>query len=475
VPTSEELLRKLGKALDARSSRIQKYDSYYQGEHRAIFQNEKYRPDFQQLIDGLADNFCKLVVDSVEERLNPEGFLIPQGESEPTESRSKGDREAWRIWQENGLDADSQLAHTEALIKEQSYGLVWGAGDQPIITVEDPFQMIVLTAAGNRRRRIAALKRWVDESGYLFATLYLPDRIEKYQSVAKADTLDETAIIDTESIQWEKRELRTETWPLTNPLGIVPVVPLINSPRSNGSGESEIKAVVPIQDSINELVGGMLIAAKFGAAQRLWATGVNVPKDEAGKEIIPFRVTQDRMMYSPSENARFGVFREADLSPWVTAIGMRVQHIASITRTPPHYFLANMGNFPSGEALMAAETGLVKKAKRKMRHFGEAWEEIIRLAFLVKGDKRANVTNSETIWGDPESRNEALITDSTIKRYQGGLIPWDQALEDMGYTPTQIESFEADRDAQGLPKFVPMESIQPVPPPNVTNVTMPAP
>jgi hypothetical protein len=55
---------------------------------------------------------------------------------------------------------------------------------------------------------------------------------------------------------------------------------------------------------------------------------------------------------------------------FVKAVEMLVQHIASQTRTPPHYF-ALTGQFPSGDAIKSAETGLVAKVRRKMVHFGE--------------------------------------------------------------------------------------------------------
>ena len=42
------------------------------------------------------------------------------------------------------------------------------------------------------------------------------------------------------------------------------------------------------------------------------------------------------------------------------------------------------------------------------------------------------------VWGDPETRTEAEITDAAIKKFQAGMVPWQQAAEDLGYSQTQI-------------------------------------
>lgn len=437
--TSMWWLDRLSKQLDLRLTDIQRYNDYYSGKHNPAFGDTRWRSAFGNRFQGFADNFTELVVDSVEERLNVEGFRIQD---------QAGDQDAWRIWQENNLDAESQIAHTEALVKSKSYALVWGNGDRADITIEDPLQMVVAHAAGNRRMKRAALKRWIDDSGLLFATLYFPDRIEKYKSDKAVDPLIFTQM-ETQ-VNWVKREVSNETWPLRNPLGEVPIVPFINKPRLDGSGESEIHSVIPIQDAVNKLVADLLIAAEYGAFRQRWATGIEIPRDpETNQPIEPFKSAIDRLWTVEDNEARFGEFGQTDLAPYVQSIEMLIQHIASITRTPPHYFLASMGNFPSGEALKSAETGLVSKSRRKMRHFGESWESVMRLAFRVLDDPRGKVIDSETIWRNPESRSDAELTDSLVKLQALG-VPWEQLMEDRGYTPQQIARMEQMRMKEAL-------------------------
>lgn len=428
-------LKKLGGELDARHSRLVRFDNYYNGHHELAFASRKFKSAFGRTFEKFAVNFMELVVDAVEERLNVEGFRIDD---------ETGDKDAWEVWQANNLDSESQIAHTEALVKEQSYALVWGDGDRAQITIEDPLQMVVAHGAENRRQRRAALKRWIDDSGLMFATLYLPNEIKKYQSRNK---IDPNLYTNLSEVQWEPRQGDEG---MTNPLGEVPVIPLVNKPRLSGCGQSEIQSVLPIQDALDKTALDMLVAAEFGAFRQRWMTGVEIPRDpDTNEPIEPFKSAVDRLWGVEDENAKFGEFGQTDLAPYVKAAEMFVQQIASITRTPPHYLLGSSGSFPSGESLKATETGLVAKARRKMRHFGESWEQVIRLAFKVTGNPKAEVASSETIWRDPESRTESEHVAALIQLKSLG-VPDRQLQEDAGYSPQQIARFDRMKTQDAL-------------------------
>ena len=424
-------LVRLEKKLRDRQREMQTFDDYYRGKHPLGFAGEKFLKAFGGRFAAFADNWCDLPVDAVRERLKPVGFRF--GED------PKGDGDAWRIWQDNQLDADSQLAHTEALVKTEASAIVWiGADDRPEITIEDPMQVIVECEPGRRRRRAAALKMWKDDwEGRTLATLYLPDGIYKFRSAMRQEWTTSGS-----RSRWVRRDVDGEDWPLPNPLGVVPVVPLLNRPRLTGQGDSEIRRVIPIQNAVNKLVADMMVASEYQAFRQRWLTGHEIPVDpETNQPVEEFKAAVDRIFVAEETDARFGEFGVADLANFVKGIEMLVQHIASQTRTPPHYF-ALSGQFPSGESIKSAETGLVAKAREKMTHFGEGWEEILRLAFAVLDDPRADQLDAETIWADPESRSEAEHVDATLKK-KALNVPDQQLWEDLGYSPQQIARFEA--------------------------------
>lgn len=425
------LLASLEKDLDSVQGAMSRYDDYYSGRQPLVLATDKWRGMFGTLFRQFSDNFCALVVDAVEERLTVQGFRMGPG------ADAEADADAWRIWQTNQMDAWSQVAHTESLVKGAAYIGVspfrddWPADDAPLITVEDAAEVTVRTSTSRRGQRVAALKKWKGDDGTWLATLYLPDEVVKYQRAER-----------TSGQSWVARETPGEAWPLPNPLGVVPIIPLVNRPRLRGAGESEIAGVIPMQNAINKLAMDMLVAAEYGAFRQRWATGVEIPVDpETGKPVDAYKTSIDRFISTPVPDAKFGEFGQTDLTPYRDAIEMFVQHIASTTRTPPHYLLGQSGSFPSGESLKATETGLVAKARRKMRHLGEAHEEAIRLAFRALDDPRGQIIDSETIWADPESRSEAEHTDAAMKKQALG-VPNEQLWEDLGYTPQQIARFK---------------------------------
>lgn len=430
----------LYKRLIARAPQVKTLENFYDGIHPLSFVTAEYREEFSTMLRGVSDNWMALVVDAVEERLHVEGFRMTD---EPA-----GDEDAWRMWQENCLDADSEMLHSTALQCGSAYALVWyGDDDQAEVTVEHPGQVYVAYEAGSQRKRAAALKTWIDEwTGDVRANVYLPDGIYKYKSARKV-TIDEYSTrsgrdraLDVLSAMWSP--LDGDDARIDNPLGVVPIVEFRNRPRMLGEGRSEFSDVISVQNQINKLVCDMMVAAEFSAFKQRWATGVEVPRDPmTGKELDGFAAAIDRLWSTEDPNAKFGEFGETSLSNYVAAIENRVQSLASRTRTPPHYLLGSSGSFPSGESLKATETGLIAKVRSRQRHFGESWEEVMRLSFAITDDPRKDARLAETIWSDPESRSEAEHTDSLLKKMSLG-VPLHQLWEDAGYSQQQIGRFQ---------------------------------
>jgi len=452
----------LYRRLITRSPIIQKFEDYYDGKHPLAFVTSKYRAEFGNMLRGVSDNWMALVVDAVEERLHVDGFRIG---ADPI-----GDKDAWSIWQRSSMDADSEMLHSVALQTGAAYALVWFGDDvngvqQPMITVEHPGQVYIAYETGSRHKRLAAIKAWTDEwTGLTRANVYLPDGIYKFEA-QRQPVIDDyiTATgrfrqLQVLSAAWRPIDGESE---VPNPLGVVPMVEFRNRPRMLGEGRSEISEVTSTQNQINKLVCDMLIASEFGAFRQRWATGVEIPTNAVtGETVEDFKSALDRLWHTENDTAKFGDFAETSLANYVGAIENRVQSLASRTRTPPHYLLGASGSFPSGESLKATETGLVAKVYSRHRHFGESWEDVMRLAFKVLDDARADVQTSETIWRDPESRSEAEHTDSLLKKMALG-IPQEQLWEDAGYTPTQIARFKEMLRAEAAERA--LQGAQPLP------------
>lgn len=446
--------------MNKRQALIWLQEDYFAGRHKMTFASSAFREAFGQMLAAISDNWIPLVIGASCERLKPQGFRF--GEDR------KGDEDAWRIWQENQLDADGSLAFSEAAKHGESYLLVWPVeeskstgifgrlfskrsdGPTPRITVEHPSQMIVAREGGDRRRRAAALKRWEEDTGEIFATLYLPDEIHYFKRGKNG---------------WLMRRPAA-----ANKLGVVPVVPLVNEPQMLpcfppaaltalphsvgtyshvGLGRSDMADIISTVDLINKLLADMMVSSEVAAFKQRWATGLDVPVDpDTDEPIQPFKSAVDRLWIGDGENVKFGEFSATDLSNYTNAIEQRIQSLAARTRTPPHYLLGQITNV-SGDALKAAEAGLASKTNAKKNSFGEGLEEAIRLAFAWMEDDRATDLSAEVDWAPSEARSEAEYVDSLVKKMAFG-VPKEQLWADVGYSFQQIARFKSMLVEEGL-------------------------
>jgi hypothetical protein len=331
------------------------------------------------------------------------------------------------LWQANALDADASLAHTEAGTSGLAYVLVTPSEDPetPRITVESPLEAVTIHAPDNRRKRLAGMKRWLEEDGTVSAVVYLPDAFYKLErSNTNAD--------------W--RVARATP----NAASAVPLVPMLNNPQLLGAGMSDLAVVMPLQDAVNKLLADMIVNSEFVAFPQRWATGIEIPRDEDGRIVDreAFLSAVSRLWVAEDDGAKFGELAGSDGMGYVRNIEVLIQHIAAQTRTPPHYLLGSSGNFPSGESLKATETGLVAKCRRKQVAYGEAWEEAMRLAFAYKGDDmRAKAFDAEVIWSDPESRSQGELVDALLKMRELN-VPYEALWSRWGASPQEIERWK---------------------------------
>lgn len=444
APLSPEWwLARLYKHLVKRREMVDFFSDYYCGEHPLPWVAPQARDEFRRIVKMTRSNYMGLVCDATAERLNVEGFRFG-GEGD-------ADAETWRIYQANNLDADSDMAWLEAIISGYSYFHVAPNAKNektPHIWVEHPSQAIVEHVPGtNRRERAASLKVWDDDwTGEVHAVLQLPTLIYKYRaSRPKGEGRD--------SLPWAEREVEGEqpNGQRKNPLGVVSMVEVPNNPRLLHGGVSELYDLTDIQDRVNKTLFDRLQTQEFGVDPQKWASAFPDVDEDGNPNVVEFG--RNRMVTTNVEETRFGNFAVAPLDPYSLAKREDVKDIASRSRTPAQYLLGEMSNV-NGETLKASESGLISKVKQRMRPFGEALEETMRIARRAANLPDATDARMETIWTNPQYRTEGELTDAVIKRVASGISSLRQGREDVGYTATQIAQLERDDEkAQRDPFF----------------------
>lgn len=433
-------LLRLGQKLQDQIPRFDTLDSYWRGEHPLPFGNQKMREAYRRFQRQSRTNFTKLVAESVCERLKVTGFRT----GSPTDDGL--DKEAWGWWQDNHLDADAGLVHRAAVVMSRAYVIVGPDPDdntQPLVTAEDPRQVMHESAATNRRRLLAAVKTWWDDiESRQLAVLYLPDAVHYF----RAEQTKEQVAPEWKATRWEIDD--SDEYPQgmgTNPLGVVPVVPFFCCPDLKGNTLGEFEDVTAIQDRINTQVLDRLVISTMQAYRQRWSTGVELV-DAKGQPIGGFDPGADLLWNVPDDKARFGEFQPADLTSVLKAVESDVQHLAAITRTPPHYLLGGIIN-ASGDALSAAETGLVSKVGERATEFGEAWERVYWLAGLVQG--RQVPSECEVIWDDAQFRTLTEMAAANVQLVTAG-VPWRTRMSLLKFTPSQIERMVTERTQDAL-------------------------
>lgn len=426
------LIKQLSDKLDTTVPKLVDLDRYWRGEQAAAYLTPEARDALGDRLKTLSVNFPRLAVTALAERLEVTGFRTDGPDAEP-------DGELWRIWRRNGMEDAAAQAHVDALAYGRSFVMVWAdTNGAPIVTVESPLQVAVLRDPATRRVT-AALKRWVD-GNVGRAVLYEPGRITKL--VASGVVVDAAAMPAT---GWTATEI------LPNPLGVVPVVPIVNRGRLlDVDGVSEMTDVLDLADALNKLVGDMLVTSEFYARPRRWATGLEVVEDAEGNAVKPFSAALDDVWQSEAPETKFGQFDAARLDGYADAAALVTQQIGALTGLPPHYLGLHGDQPASADAIRSAEASLVARAYALHRTFGTAWAEVARLVLAVRDGSDPSALDVDVVWANPETRTPAQAADAAAKLVGVG-VPLSVVLADtLGMSPEQVERVRSARRGDAL-------------------------
>lgn len=405
-------LNRLYDRLAKKQRAIRLFEDYYCGDHPLPWLPAQARSEFRRILRMTRTNYMGLVIDAQVERMVIEGFRVGD----------ETDDDLWRIWQANNLDSESDQAWLEAAKSGSAYVLV-GPNDAdpktPIISIEHPSQAIVEHMPGDRRKRAAGLKVWLDEwTGNVEAELQVPTFVVRAWSKNSPGAAP----------RWTISDVRP------NPADEVTLIELPNNPRLMLGGVSELADLIDIQDRINKTVADRLITQDFGAFPQKWASGYP-EEDENGNPTPGIDIGRNRLVTTDVVEAKFGQWEAAPLDPYSMAKREDVKDIASRSRTPAQYLLGEMSNV-NGETLKASESGLISKVRQRMRPHEEGIEDAMRIASKLAGGEPD--PQMETLWRNPEFRTEGEIVDALTKMATLQ-VPLDALWEKWGTSPQERE------------------------------------
>lgn len=398
-----------------------------------------YTPPFERMRRQARGAWARLVIDAIAERLVVQGVQTTAGED--------ADTRAWKLLQDNRIDSDQRDVHTEALIVGVSYVSVGaGADGSATITPETALEVTHLAVPGDRRLVDAALKVMPQGGGRWLAELYRPEFTASWTASYRDGR--RSPLVDGARAGWDDLVV------VPNDLGDVAVVPFENRPTVATPGLSELDELIPIMERIQELELAKLIGVYTVTFPQKWATGLRVERGEDGRPKNPFVSGPQRLWVADGPNsadAKFGAFPQGDIGQYLRAIDDEVAELAAISRVPSYYLVqSDLANPPSSESLITSETGLLTKCLDRQRSYGEAWEQVVRLAARAAGDATVAADRElEVLWHTPERRNPAVIADAATKLQAVG-VPTEAVWSFLGYSPQAVARMRVEAEAEAI-------------------------
>jgi hypothetical protein len=419
-------------------SRRNLLECYYRGDPPLPWGPENSRASFQRFQSKARANWSALIVDAVRERMQPVGFRT--GASDDV----LGDSEAWRIWQANNLDADSDLVHRAQLSMADAYAIVGGVDDSigaPLITPEDPRQVTTVADPVNRRRVVAALKVFADDVHDAdLAYLYLPGEV--WRAVRRRPAGAPSVSLDVGGWEWYDRT------PQRLPAPVVPVVRFANRLSLTGASLGEFEDVLSEIDRINLMLLQRLSVAVMQAFRQRAVTGLRMT-DAQGNPIDWTDVFEQSpgAVWGLPEGVNLWESGGVDLTPLLESVKADIRDLAAVTRTPMHYLFPDAANGSAEGASMMRE-GLIFKVNDRNVQTGESWEQVMSLAFLFAGDAaRADRRDLEVLWSPPD-RTSVAERYSAAAQAQAAGVPWRTIMtEILQFSPQQVARMESERAA----------------------------
>ncbi|GAB6901855.1 phage portal protein [Kineosporia succinea] len=433
-------------------------DDHYNGEQPLSYMAPELIMELGDRLQQVVLHWPDLVTSSVEDRLNVDGFQLGDGAYS---------EDLWSIWQGNGLDLSSHQAQVDALVMRRSFMIVGqrtaadldpssGVGvEVPLITVESPLAMHCILDP--RTRRVSSAAKWwtgVGDQGQDESHVTLYTRNATTYLVHRAATNSRPGgwvIDDHNSPGYDEHKL-----------GVVNVVPLINRPRTGSGrrepslrgsvasktlGMSELSPILPLSDAACKIATDMMSGAEFHALPRRWATGVDASDfvDRSGNQKSALSRIIGRLWANSDKDVKFGQFPEAQLSNFHETIRLLADLTASIAGLPAHYMGSRADNPSSADAIRSGESRLVTRVERKQRMFGESYEQVLRIALLIRdGRLPEGASAMETKWRDAGTPTVAQAADAVVKKRADRTISQRQAWDDLGYSAAQQARMKAE-------------------------------
>lgn len=405
---------------------------YYEGRQPLVYSYDRMRDIFKNLNARFTQNWCAVVIDAVQERIQLQRITIADDDAKT--------KELAKLLTSSQLILESEDVHLAALVTGESYVIVWPDEEtgQPEAYYNDPCNVHLFYMADKPRQKRFAVKWWIGDDNYRYLTLYYPDRLEYYRSVNQVRKYSGGlySLNEVRNAKSFKEHEASEQ----NPYGEIPV---FHFRRDQRATQGELQNIIEPQDAVNKLLADMMIAAEFGAFPQRWAIS---QADTSKLKNAPNIIWEIPAGDGEGQPTSVGQFDAAPLDNYLKAIDKWTTAIAIISRTPKHYFFGQGGD-PSGESLIAQEAPLNHKAQKYIDRFIATWSEVARFMAMISSMGVVEDDALTPIYDKPQTvqpYTQALIRKESV----AAGIPLMWQMQQEGYTEQELADLQAAQDEQ---------------------------
>ncbi|ROR81121.1 Phage portal protein, SPP1 Gp6-like [Plantibacter flavus] len=429
--TPDEWLKRLTLKLDTRQPRIALMRKYSTGDAPMPEMGKNTRASWVAFQKRARTDMGGLLCSSLSGRMVPNGVRVGETANNPAADALR------RVWRDNRLPVVFADAIWNALSTSYGYLVTGVRTGDPVITSEQPEQMISAPDPVQPWRAQAALKAWRDdEVGRDYALLWLPGTRQLYTRSSKTSngSIRESAT----GSDWEP------LGELEEYAGPIPVFELANK-----NGMSEFEPHIDVIDRIN-----------LGKLQRLVVTAMQAYKQRAMKGGLPDKDEEGNdidwaKLFEPAPGALWDLpegidvweSQSTDIRPLLDGEKTDLRDFAAVTQSPIDVFIPD-GQNQSATGAANVHKGEIMKAKDRIARMTAPMEGALLSALRILGlDDGSTV---QVLWEPPEhvslsEKSAAAAQAKTAGKSQRWI---DQHI--WGMSPDEIAEEETARAAEQL-------------------------
>jgi hypothetical protein len=196
-----------------------------------------------------------------------------------------------------------------------------------------------------------------------------------------------------------------------HPYKVVPFIRHLSEIDANGRIWGVVEPLIEIAARLDKTVLDRLLVQHYNSFKVRWATGLEQPDTEEKAAAAKMQLSQDTVLITSNEQAKFGAIAETDMSPFIAAYQSDLESFLTIAQLPPD--LAGQVANIAADAIEGARRSSYQRLYEMQTMLGESHAQVLRLAAFIEGRiEESQDFQSRVHWQDVQIKSLAQFADA---------------------------------------------------------------